>query len=374
MATDILIPAAILPADGRFGSGPTRVRPEQVQALVEAQPMLLGTSHRQAPVKHLVGSIRAQLTELYAPPAGYEVILGNGGSTSFWDAAAFSLVERRAQHCAFGEFGAKFATVTDRAPHLEASDVRRAEAGTVSYPVAVDGVDVYAWPHNETSTGVMAPVTRVAEADAGLTVIDATSAAGGLPVDLAATDVYYFSAQKSFGADGGIWFAYLSPAAIERIERIAATSRYVPATLDLAASLQNSRADQTLNTPALSTLVLMHAQLSWLLANGGMSFATSRTSESARRVYQWAEQALYTEEFVTEASLRSTVVATVDLHESVDSAALRSVLRSHGVVDIDPYRKLGRNQIRVGLFPSVDPDDVTALTACIDYVAERLVT
>lgn len=374
MSSELTIPADLLPRDGRFGSGPSRVRDEQVQAIVAAQPRLLGTSHRQAPVKSLVREVREGLAALYSLPDGYEVLLGNGGSTSFWDAAAFSLVERRAQHCAFGEFGAKFAKATTTAPHLEASDVIEAPAGEVAVPVARDGVDVYAWPHNETSTGAMAPVVRPAGIGDALTVIDGTSAAGGLFLDPTQADVYYFAPQKSFGSDGGLWFALVSPAAIERIERIAASGRYIPETLALKNALDNSRLDQTLNTPALTPLVMMREQLAWMNGNGGMEFVTGRTAESARRIYTWADATQYTVTFVTQPSNRSQVVATVDLLPPVDSAQLRSALRSAGVVDIDPYRKLGRNQIRVGMFPSVDPDDVSALTASIDWLVEKSLT
>lgn len=374
MASDLTLPPELLPRDGRFGSGPSRVRDAQLQALMAAQPGVLGTSHRQAPVKDVVAAIREGLASFYSLPEGYEVILGNGGASSFWDAAAFSLVQTRAQHCAFGEFGSKFASVTSNAPFLEPSVVRTAPAGEVALPEPQDGIDVYAWPHNETSTGAMAPVTRPAGTDDALIVIDGTSAAGGLALDASQADVYYFSPQKSFGSDGGLWFALVSPAAIERIERIAASGRWIPPTLDLATALVNSRQQQTLNTPAVATLVMMNAQVQWLNDSGGMDFATGRTSESARRIYAWAEASAYAETFVTSHSNRSSVVATVDLNPPVDSAELRSILKAGGIVDIDPYRKLGRNQIRVGMFPAVDPDDVSALTDCIDWIVERLVT
>ncbi|MFW2512254.1 phosphoserine transaminase [Demequina sp. SO4-13] len=374
MPPELVIPSELLPRDGRFGSGPSRVRDAQIQAVVDAQPHVLGTSHRQAPVKNVVGAVRDGLSELYALPDGYEVILGNGGSTSFWDAATFSLVEQRAQHCAFGEFGAKFAKATAAAPFLDDSQVREAPAGDIALPEPADGIDVYAWPHNETSTGAMAPALRPQGTEGALTVIDGTSAAGGLALDPTQADVYYFAPQKSFGSDGGLWLALVSPAAIERIERIAASGRWIPATLDLATALENSRANQTLNTPAVATLVMLAEQLRWLNGNGGMDFALSRTAESARRIYQWADASDFAETFVTKPSARSSVVATVDLSPSVDSSVLRTILRSQGVVDIDPYRKLGRNQIRVGMFPAVDPDDVSALTASIDWIVERLQT
>ena len=350
------------------------MRDAQVQALVAAQPSVLGTSHRQAPVKDVVRAVREGLTELYSLPDGYEVMLGNGGSSVFWDAATFSLVHTRAQHAAFGEFGAKFAKATTAAPFLEPSQVIEAPAGDIAVPTAADGVDVYAWPHNETSTGAMAPVMRPDGIGDALTVIDGTSAAGGLALDPHQADVYYFAPQKSFGSDGGLWLALVSPKAIERIGRIAASDRWIPASLDLATALENSRANQTLNTPAVATLVMLASQLEWLNSNGGMEFATGRTSESARRIYEWVAATEYAETFVTKPSARSSVVATVDLSPEVDSSELRSILRSNGVVDIDPYRKLGRNQIRVGMFPAVDPDDVTALTASIDWIVERLVT
>lgn len=374
MSPEYVLPPDMLPRDGRFGSGPSRVRDAQVQAVVNAQPGVLGTSHRQAPVKNLVRAVREGLREFYSLPDGYEVILGNGGSTSFWDAATFSLIENRAQHCAFGEFGTKFAQATAAAPFLEDSHIITAPAGEIALPQATEGIDVYAWPHNETSTGAMAPVVRPAGSDGALTVIDGTSAAGGLALDPSETDVYYFAPQKSFGSDGGLWMALVSPAAIERIERIAASGRWIPPTLQLASALENSRADQTLNTPAVATLVMLVDQLEWLNSQGGMDFAVGRTSESARRIYQWADASSYAETFITNPSNRSHVVATVDLSPEVDSSVLRSILRQQGIVDIDPYRKLGRNQIRVGMFPAVDPDDVTQLTACIDWVVERLVT
>ena len=373
--TDIIaIPAGLLPRDGRFGSGPSKVSDAQVNALVASQPGVLGTSHRQAPVKGLVGDIRRMLADLYSLPDGYEVILGNGGSTMFWDAAAFSLVRERAQHCSFGEFGSKFAKATDDAPHLAASSIRTATPGDAVLPEAEDGVDVYAWPHNETSTGVMVPVVRPEGIGDALTVVDATSAAGGARVDIAQADVYYFAPQKSFASDGGLWFAIVSPAAIARIEEIAASGRWIPASLSLKTALDNSRADQTYNTPAVATLVMMRAQLEWMLAGGGLDFAAGRAEASSSLLYAWAERTPWTEAFVTNPGLRSTVVGTIDLDPSVDSGELRRHLRAQGVVDIDPYRKLGRNQIRVGMYPAVDPEDVGALVTSMDYLVERLLT
>ena len=373
-APDITIPADLLPADGRIGSGPSKVRPEQVAALAAAGRTLLGTSHRQQPVRSLVGRIRAGLAELFALPEGYEVVLGNGGSTAFWDVATVCLVRERAQHAVFGEFGAKFAAATTRAPFLAASSVRSAEPGSVALPEPEDGIDVYAWPHNETSTGVMAPVRRVpgSREQGGLTVVDATSAAGGLPVDVAETDVLYFAPQKSFASDGGLWLALLSPDAVARAADLESGDRWVPEFLSLTTAVASSRLDQTLNTPALATLVLLAEQVDWLLVNGGLPWATARTAESAGHLYGWAEARDWATPFVTDPALRSHVVGTVDLDPAVDAAAVSAVLRAHGVVDVDPYRKLGRNQLRVAMFPAVDPSDVQALTACVDHVVARL--
>ncbi|HET8896700.1 MAG TPA: phosphoserine transaminase [Protaetiibacter sp.] len=367
---DIVIPPHLLPADGRFGCGPSKVRPEQLAHLA-ANAALLGTSHRQKPVKSLVGRVRTGIAELFRLPDGYEVVLGNGGSTAFWDAAAFSLIERRSQNLTFGEFGAKFAKAA-AAPFLEAPHVIDAPGGSRSEVEIVEGVDVYAWPHNETSTGVMAPVTRV-HGDAGaLTVVDATSAAGGIDIDAAQTDVYYFAPQKNFASDGGLWFALMSPAAIDRIDRIAASGRWIPEFLSLKNAVDNSRLDQTLNTPAVSTLLLMEAQLDWMNENGGLAFADARTRESSGHLYAWAEERAFATPFVTDAANRSQVVVTIDFDDSVDAATVASVLRANGVVDTEPYRKLGRNQLRVATFAAIDPADVRALTASIDYVVDAL--
>jgi phosphoserine aminotransferase len=371
MATPLTIPAELLPRDGRFGSGPSKIRDEQLDALRAAQPRILGTSHRQAPVKDVVGDVRAMLAEFFALPDGYEVLLANGGSTLFWDAAAFGLVRSRAQHCTFGEFGAKFAAATAAAPHLDGPSIIEAEAGSIALPAAEDGIDVYAWPHNETSTGAMAPVKRPEGIGDALVLIDGTSAAGGAAVDVSQTDVYYFAPQKSFASDGGLWFALVSPAAIARIEEIAASGRYIPTSLSLKEAVENSRENQTLNTPAVATLVLMRAQLEWMLERGGMAWADARTRESSGFLYDWADKSDFLEAYVTNPSHRSTVVTTLDLAGHVDSADLRAVLRQNGIVDIDPYRKLGRNQIRVGVYPAVDPEDVKALAACIDWVVAR---
>ncbi|HEY9365540.1 MAG TPA: phosphoserine transaminase [Agromyces sp.] len=367
----IVIPTDLLPADGRFGCGPSKVRPEQLAHLAAVGPSILGTSHRQAPVKQLVGRVRTGLSELFTLPDGYEVVLGNGGSTAFWDAAAFGLIEQRAQLASFGEFGAKFAAAA-AAPWLQAPDVRKAEPGSRAEPSALEGVDVYAWPQNETSTGVMAPVTRVAGDEGALTVIDATSAAGGIQVDASQFDVYYFAPQKNFASDGGIWFALLSPAAIERVERVAASGRYIPEFLSLKNAVDNSRLNQTLNTPALATLLLLENQLEWMNASGGLAWADARTRESSSVLYDWAERTPIATPFVADPAHRSQVVVTIDFDESTDAAALASVLRANGIVDTEPYRKLGRNQLRVATFTAIEPDDVRALTASIDYVLSQI--
>ncbi len=367
----VVLPREILPADGRFGCGPSKIRPEQVAALAERGSSLLGTSHRQAPVKNLVASVREGLAALLRLPEGYEIVVGNGGSTAFWDAAAFGLIENRAQNLVFGEFGGKFAAAA-AAPWLQAPDVRKAEPGTSASPEAVEGVDVYAWPHNETSTGVAARIARVAGDAGALTVIDATSAAGGIDFDVAETDVYYFAPQKNLGSDGGLFFAAVSPAAIERIERIAASGRYIPEFLSLKNALDNSRLQQTLNTPALSTLVLIDEQVRWINASGGLSWAAARTSESSQVLYDWAEASSVATPFVADVADRSPVVVTIDFDESVDAAAVAASLRANGIVDTEPYRKLGRNQLRVATFTSIDPDDVRQLTRSIDYTLEHL--
>ena len=369
----ITLPPDLLPRDGRFGSGPSKVRLEAVAALAASGSAYLGTSHRQAPVKGLVRQIREGVAELFVLPDGYEVVLGNGGSTAFWDAAAFGLVRRRAQHLSFGEFSAKFAAVTRGAPWLDEPTVLSADPGTLAHPYAEPGVDVYAWPHNETSTGVMAPVRRIDAADDdALVVVDATSGAGGLPLDPAQVDVYYFAPQKCFASDGGLWIAAMSPRALARVEEIAAGDRYVPASLDLTIAVANSRRDQTYNTPAVATLFLLAQQLDWLVGNGGLDFAVDRTSDSSSRLYTWADKSRYATPFVADPSARSLVVGTIDLDGAVDSGAVIAALRDNGIVDVDPYRSLGRNQLRVGMFPAVDPADVEALTACVDYVVERL--
>ena len=369
--TSIIIPGNIKPKDGRFGSGPTKVRAEQVAALAAATE--LGTSHRQPPVREVVRRIRSGLTELFGLPNGSVVALGNGGTTAFWDAAAFCLIQERSQHLSFGEFSSKFATVTARAPWLKEPSVIASEPGTCPLPRAEAGVDAYALTHNETSTGVRADVRRPAGADDGaLVLVDATSAAGALAVDPAEFDAYYFAPQKVFGADGGLWLALLSPAALGRIDEIAASGRYIPEFLSLKAAVENSVKNQTLNTPAVATLVLLAAQLDWLLDQGGLAWAGERTARSSGILYSWAEKSQFAAPFVTDPAMRSPVVGTIDFTDAVSADAVAGVLRENGIVDTDSYRKLGRNQLRIGMFPAVDPEDVAALTGCIEYVVERL--
>ncbi|MFN8197501.1 MAG: phosphoserine transaminase [Nakamurella multipartita] len=372
-SSTIVLPADLKPADGRFGCGPSKIRPEALAALAGSGTSVLGTSHRQAPVKNLVKRVRAGVADLFALPEGYQVILGNGGTTAFWDAAALGLVRNRAQHLTYGEFSSKFATVTRQAPFLADPVVVSADPGDAPDSVANPDVDVYAWAHNETSTGVAVPVRRPAGAtDDQLVLIDATSGAGGLPVDIAETDVYYFAPQKVFASDGGLWIAIASPAALDRIAEIAATDRWIPEFLSIATALDNSTKDQTLNTPAVATLFLLADQLDWLNGQGGLDWATKRTEDSSSRLYEWAQAREYTTPFVARPELRSQVVGTIDFAESVDASAVAKVLRANGIVDTEPYRKLGRNQLRIGMFPAVEPADVSALTACVDYVVERL--
>jgi phosphoserine aminotransferase len=365
----LTIPADLKPKDGRFGSGPSKVRPEQLQALVAAGH-LFGTSHRQAPVKNLVGRVRDGVEQLFSLPVGYEVILGNGGSTAFWDAAAFGLIDKRSLHLTYGEFSSKFASAVAANPFVGDPIVVKADPGDAPEPVSDPSVDVVAWAHNETSTGVAVPVQRPA-GDA-LVVIDATSAAGGLPVDIADTDAYYFAPQKNFAADGGLWLAVMSPAALARVEQIAAAGRWVPDFLSLPIAVDNSLKNQTYNTPAIGTLVMLAEQLDWLLGNGGLDWAVKRTADSSQRLYSWAEATSYTTPFVADPAKRSQVVGTVDFSDDVDAAAVAKELRANGIVDTEPYRKLGRNQLRIAMFPAVDPDDVSALVACVDWVVEHL--
>jgi phosphoserine aminotransferase len=372
MAEALTIPDNIKPADGRFGSGPSKVRPEQLQALSTSAAALFGTSHRQAPVKDLVGRVRAGLRDYFSVPDGYEVVLGNGGATAFWDAAAFGLIDKRSLHLSYGEFSSKFASAVTKNPFVGEPIVIKADPGSAPEPQSDPSVDVIAWAHNETSTGVAVPVTRPDGAGDALVVIDATSGAGGLPVDIADTDAYYFAPQKNFASDGGLWLAILSPAALSRIEAIAASGRWVPDFLSLPIAVENSLKNQTYNTPAIGTLVLLAEQIEWLLGNGGLDWAVKRTADSSQRLYSWAHERPYTTPFVTEPRLRSQVVGTIDFNDDVDAAAVAKVLRANDIVDTEPYRKLGRNQLRVAMFPAVEPDDVSALTECIDWVVERL--
>jgi phosphoserine aminotransferase len=410
-AAQIVIPDGLKPADGRFGCGPSKVRPEALQRLAGEGAALMGTSHRQKPVKGLVGEIRSGLRELFSVPHGYEVVLGNGGATAFWDAASFGLIERCALHLSFGEFSQKFATVTSDAPFLEDPVIVKAEpgsapgeqeleaalvgtggdyAGASGHNAGAGGndagagghdaearrndnpVDAIAWAHNETSTGVMAPVLRPAEAGEALVLVDATSGAGGLPVDVSQADAYYFAPQKGFAGDGGLWIALLSPAAQRRIAKIAASGRFTPAFLSLPTALDNSTKDQTYNTPALATLFLLADQIRWMLDGGGLDWCVSRTTQSSSYLYGWAERSVYATPFVSAPANRSLVVGTIDFDEAIDAKLLAATLRANGIVDVEPYRKLGRNQLRIGMFPAVEPADVQALTVCIDWVIERI--
>lgn len=372
MAEQLTIPDDIKPADGRFGCGPSKVRPEQLQALVTKGAELFGTSHRQAPVKNLVGRVRDGVRDLFSVPDGYEVILGNGGSTAFWDAAAFGLIDQRSLHLTYGEFSSKFASAVAKNPFIGDPIVIKADAGSAPGLQADPSADVLAWAQNETSTGVAVPVARPEGSGDALIVIDATSGAGGLPVDITEADAYYFAPQKNFASDGGLWLAVMSPAALARVESIAASGRWVPEFLSLPIAVDNSLKNQTYNTPAIGTLLLMAEQLDWLNGNGGLDWAVKRTADSSQRLYSWAEQTSYATPFVNDPALRSQVVGTIDFNDDVDAAAVAKTLRANGIVDTEPYRKLGRNQLRVAMFPAVDPEDVSALTTCIDWVVERL--
>lgn len=370
---DLKIPADLLPSDGRFGCGPSKVRTEQLSALAATGDSLLGTSHRQKPVKNLVGRVRSGLSELFSLPDGYEVVLGNGGSTAFWDAAAFGLVRERSLHLTYGEFSQKFADTTRGAPFLADPVVVAAEPGSAPAPATDPSVDAIAWAHNETSTGVAVPVNRPAGAtDDQLVLIDATSGAGGLPVDVSQSDVYYFAPQKGFASDGGLYIALMSPKALERVSELNAADRWIPPFLSLATAVDNSAKDQTYNTPSLATLFLLADQIDWLNGLGGLDGAVARTRDSSERLYSWAEKSSFTRPFVTDPAHRSLVVGTIDFDDAVDAAAIATVLRANGIVDTEPYRKLGRNQLRVGMFPAVEPADVSALTASIDWIVERL--
>ncbi len=369
----ITLPASILPADGRFGCGPSKVRRGQIDAIVAGATDLIGTSHRKPPVKQLVGSVRAGLGELFSLPDGWEILLGNGGTTVFWDAASFALVEQRSQHLAFGEFSTKFAEVCKAAPHLADPSVITSAPGDHPDAVAEAGVDLYALTHNETSTGVAMQLRRPPGSDAGsLVAVDATSGAGGLRWDAAEVDVYYFAPQKCFASDGGLWIAASSPAAIERIGRLAGGERCIPASIDLGIALENSRADQTYNTPAVATLIMLDDQLRWMNGNGGLEWCATRSDESAAIMYGWADKTEWTSPFVTDRAKRSSVVATIDLDPAVSADDVCAALRANGIVDTDGYRKLGRNQLRVGMFPAIEPADVEALTVCIDAVVAAL--
>lgn len=370
--TTLELPSELKPSDGRFGCGPSKVRTDQLAHLAETGTALMGTSHRQKPVKQLVGRVREGIRQLFSLPEGYEVVLGVGGSTAFWDAASFGLVRERALHLTYGEFSSKFAQATQGAPFLSDSVIVSAEPGDVPQPVADPSADLIAWAHNETSTGAMLEPTRPAGSENSLITVDATSGAGGLPFDPANVDVYYFAPQKSFASDGGLWIAAMSPAALERVAEIGASERWVPEFLSLTTAVDNSRKDQTYNTPAVATLYLLADQIDWMNGNGGLDWCVQRTGENSRRLYSWAEASDYATPFVTESAKRSQVVGTIDFADSVDASAIAKALRANGIVDTEPYRKLGRNQLRVGMFPAIEPDDITKLTQSIDWVASKL--
>jgi phosphoserine aminotransferase len=372
MSADIKIPENLKPRDGRFGCGPSKIRPEALAALAASGSSILGTSHRQKPVKNVVHRVREGLGSLFSLPDGYEVVLGNGGSTAFWDIATFGLIENKSQHLVFGEFSSKFAAAAKEAPFLSDPTVIKSEPGSHPMAVAEAGIDVYALTHNETSTGVAMPIKRPAGTDGALVLVDATSAAGGLEVDAKEFDTYYFAPQKSFASDGGLWLALMSPAAIARAEKIKASGRWVPAFFDLGIAIENSRLDQTYNTPALMTLMLLADQIEWMNTNGGLKFAAGRSADSSSRLYSWAEKTSYTTPFVTDPAMRSKVVGTINFDEAIDANVVAATLRANGIVDTDSYRKLGKNQLRVGMFPAVDPSDIDALTASIDFVVAAL--
>ena len=372
MSAEIIIPSGIKPVDGRFGCGPSKIRPEALAALSASGNSILGTSHRQKPVKNVVKRVREGLTSLFNLPEGYEVVLGNGGSTAFWDIATFGLIEDRSQHLVFGEFSSKFASAAKEAPFLGEPTVIKTEPGSHPVSIAEAGIDVYALTHNETSTGVAMPIIRPTGTDGALVLVDATSAAGGLMVEAKEFDTYYFAPQKSFASDGGLWIAIMSPAAIARAEKIKASGRWVPAFFDLGIAIENSRLDQTYNTPALVTLMLLAEQIEWMNANGGLSFAAGRSTQSSDILYSWAEKTSYTTPFVTDPAMRSKVVGTINFDDAIDATKIAAALRANGIVDTEPYRKLGKNQLRIGMFPAVEPSDVEALTKCIDHVVAAL--
>ena len=372
MSTEIIIPANLKPLDGRFGCGPSKIRPEALVALASSGTSILGTSHRQKPVKNVVKAVREGLHSLFNLPDGYEVILGNGGSTAFWDIAVLNLIENRSQHLVFGEFSSKFATASKEAPFLGEPSVIKAEPGSHPTCVAEAGIDLYALTHNETSTGVSMPITRPSNIGDALVAVDATSAAGGLMVDAKEFDTYYFAPQKSFASDGGLWIAIMSPAAITRVEKIKASGRWIPAFFDLSIAIENSRLDQTYNTPAVATFMLLADQIEWMNKNGGLSFAAGRSEKSSNILYSWAEKTSYTTPFVTDSAMRSKVVGTINFDDAIDATKIAAALRANGIVDTEPYRKLGKNQLRIGMFPAVEPSDVDALTKCIDFVVAAL--
>ncbi len=373
MTDALTIPAQLKPADGRFGAGPSKISTTALDALAATGRTLMGTSHRQAPVRNTVGRVREGLQRLFSVPEGYEVVLGNGGATAFWDIATFGLIRERSQHLSFGEFSSKFAKAAKQAPFLGDPTVIESATGSRPEPRAETGVDAYAWAHNETSTAVMAPVHRVQGADDGaLVLIDATSGAGGLPVDLHEVDVYYFAPQKCFASDGGLWISIMSPAALDRAAEIAASGRFIPAFFDLPTAIDNSSKNQTYNTPSVATLFLMAEQLDWMNAQGGLDAMVKRTTASSDALYGWAERTPYTTPYVVDPDHRSLVIGTIDFDESIDAAAVARTLRANGIVDTEPYRKLGRNQLRIAMYPAVDPSDIEALTACIDHVVENL--
>jgi len=374
MSDALKIPTDLLPADGRFGAGPSKIQTSHLDALAATGSTLMGTSHRQAPVRDTVGRVRGGLAALFSLPEGHEVVLGNGGATAFWDIATFGLIREKSQHLSFGEFSSKFAKAAEQAPWLAAPSVLTSEPGSRPEAVAEEGVDAYAWAHNETSTAVMAPVRRPAgtTADEALVLVDATSGAGGLPVDLTEVDAYYFAPQKCFASDGGLWIAIMSPAALARADEIAATDRHIPAFFDLPTSIDNSRKNQTYNTPSVATLFLMAEQLDWMNAQGGLTGMVERTTSSSDALYGWADKTSYTTPYVENPDHRSLVIGTIDFDDAIDAAAIAKILRDNGIVDTEPYRKLGRNQLRIAMYPAVDPSDVESLTACIDYVVDSL--
>ncbi|AEX69435.1 phosphoserine transaminase [Corynebacterium diphtheriae] len=365
------LPSTLIPADPRFGCGPSKVRPAQLNAIVNAGADVIGTSHRQPAVKNIVGSIREGLSSLFSLPDGYEIVLSLGGATAFWDAATFGLIEKKSGHLTFGEFSSKFAKASAQAPWLDEPTIISAEPGDTPTPVAMEGCDVIAWAHNETSTGAMVPVIRPENSDGQLVAIDATSGAGGLPVDMHNADVYYFSPQKCFASDGGLWLAAMSPAALERIEKINASDRFIPAFLNLQTAVDNSRKNQTYNTPAVGTLLMLENQVEWMNANGGLEAMVERTTANSSALYEWAEKRAETTPYVADPAKRSLVVGTIDFDDSIDAAALAKVLRANRILDVEPYRKLGRNQLRIGMFPAIDTADVETLTAAIDYVLDN---